>query len=108
FLLSCRRGHTMLSRDWSSDVCSSDLDRLGARLAPGDQPQVVGRPAEVGIWGDGIEPLPEPVERGGEGRHRGDETDALGPDRRQEIGRAAVGTARAYGWLAGEEEVNTE
>src|SRR5690606_39864705 len=24
---SCRRRHTRFSRDWSSDVCSSDLDR---------------------------------------------------------------------------------
>src|SRR3989449_10411505 len=27
FFFSSRRGHTRCSRDWSSDVCSSDLDR---------------------------------------------------------------------------------
>src|SRR5690606_40242934 len=28
FFLSSRRRHTRFSRDWSSDVCSSDLDRF--------------------------------------------------------------------------------
>src|SRR5690606_40862695 len=28
FLFSSRRRHTRFSRDWSSDVCSSDLDAL--------------------------------------------------------------------------------
>src|SRR3989449_11609166 len=33
FFFSSRRRHTRCSRDWSSDVCSSDLlsDRLGSR-----------------------------------------------------------------------------
>src|SRR2546422_8831319 len=30
FFFSSRRRHTRCSRDWSSDVCSSDLARLGA------------------------------------------------------------------------------
>src|SRR5690606_41182907 len=29
FFFSSRRRHTRFSRDWSSDVCSSDLDRPG-------------------------------------------------------------------------------
>src|SRR5690606_39788870 len=29
FFFSSRRRHTRFSRDWSSDVCSSDLDRYG-------------------------------------------------------------------------------
>src|SRR5215813_7517689 len=29
FFFSSRRRHTRCGRDWSSDVCSSDLDRLG-------------------------------------------------------------------------------
>src|SRR5205809_7607516 len=29
FFFSSRRRHTRCSRDWSSDVCSSDLTRLG-------------------------------------------------------------------------------
>src|SRR5207302_8305588 len=31
---SSRRRHTIFSRDWSSDVCSSDLDKLVGELAP--------------------------------------------------------------------------
>src|SRR6266511_6448712 len=33
FFFSSRRRHTRFSRDWSSDVCSSDLD-LEQRLVP--------------------------------------------------------------------------
>src|SRR5207247_4139030 len=33
FFFSSRRRHTRSTRDWSSDVCSSDLD--GAMLCPG-------------------------------------------------------------------------
>src|SRR5690606_39561320 len=47
FFFSSRRRHTSSSRDWSSDVCSSDLEveflrpaggyrSAGYRLAPGD------------------------------------------------------------------------
>src|SRR2546422_10954812 len=40
FFFSSRRRHTRCSRDWSSDVCSSDLDRTetdaaGRRACPG-------------------------------------------------------------------------
>src|SRR5438874_3222053 len=31
FFFSSRRRHTRSLRDWSSDVCSSDLDNIGAR-----------------------------------------------------------------------------
>src|SRR5215475_4814268 len=34
FFFSSRRRHTRFSRDWSSDVCSSDLGRLPAGLRP--------------------------------------------------------------------------
>src|SRR2546422_4944491 len=33
FFFSSRRRHTRCSRDWSSDVCSSDLDRAGPAVA---------------------------------------------------------------------------
>src|SRR3989449_4263572 len=33
FFFSSRRRHTRCSRDWSSDVCSSDLRRFGGRWA---------------------------------------------------------------------------
>src|SRR5690606_41185774 len=38
FLFSSRRRHTIFSRDWSSDVCSSDLDRLLVAV-PEDPPE---------------------------------------------------------------------
>src|SRR5256884_3935282 len=34
FFFSSRRRHTRCSRDWSSDVCSSDLQRLEISSAP--------------------------------------------------------------------------
>src|SRR5690606_40768926 len=38
FFFSCRRRHTRFSRDWSSDVCSSDLDqRVGDLAGRADQ-----------------------------------------------------------------------
>src|SRR5207247_5114657 len=33
FFFSSRRRHTRSTRDWSSDVCSSDLDPLGRLLS---------------------------------------------------------------------------
>src|SRR5687768_18541065 len=35
FFFSSRRRHTRCSRDWSSDVCSSDLRRLAHQPDPG-------------------------------------------------------------------------
>src|SRR5438093_7179169 len=34
FFFSSRRRHTRLVSDWSSDVCSSDLERCGAGVGP--------------------------------------------------------------------------
>src|SRR5690242_21323988 len=34
FFFSSRRRHTRLTCDWSSDVCSSDLDGVGAVVEP--------------------------------------------------------------------------
>src|SRR5690606_40628736 len=48
FFFSSRRRHTRFSRDWSSDVCSSDLIQedgghllLAAELHPGAEPLLV-------------------------------------------------------------------
>src|SRR6266498_4196470 len=38
FFFSSRRRHTRCGRDWSSDVCSSDL--IGAKIAGPDDPAV--------------------------------------------------------------------
>src|SRR5690606_40046527 len=43
FFFSSRRRHTRFSRDWSSDVCSSDLDDGSVTLD--DQCQALGRKA---------------------------------------------------------------
>src|SRR5690606_39615221 len=57
FFLSSRRRHTRFSRDWSSDVCSSDLVRVVAIL-----PACAPRP--VGSWLSTHECLRHLVERG--------------------------------------------
>src|SRR5207253_7893118 len=41
FFFSSRRRHTRWPRDWSSDVCSSDLDLLGIALTLQDAGQRV-------------------------------------------------------------------
>src|SRR2546421_9610008 len=44
FFFSSRRRHTRSDRDWSSDVCSSDLDDVERSTADGLQPlEAVGR-----------------------------------------------------------------
>src|SRR5690606_40454259 len=40
FFFSSRRRHTRFSRDWSSDVCSSDLGLLGKGYKQGTQGQL--------------------------------------------------------------------
>src|SRR5690606_39420467 len=57
---SSRRRHTRFSRDWSSDVCSSDLSARergegGLRFAGEavEQAEVIMRLIEAGIGGDG-------------------------------------------------------
>src|SRR5690606_40451048 len=42
FFFSSRRRHTRFSRDWSSDVCSSDLDGRALHGMP-EQEAVIGR-----------------------------------------------------------------
>src|SRR6266498_4967829 len=51
FFFSSRRRHTRCGRDWSSDVCSSDLDRLDGTIA-----ELLRIRAEVG-W----PPLASPI-----------------------------------------------
>src|SRR5690606_40517597 len=41
FFFSSRRRHTRFSRDWSSDVCSSDLGNFNVLLTGGDAPYFV-------------------------------------------------------------------
>src|SRR5207302_5613009 len=48
FFFSSRRRHTRFSRDWSSDVCSSDLPRRDAQR---DRTSVEGRHLDLGTEG---------------------------------------------------------
>src|SRR5207249_8939994 len=54
FFFSSRRRHTRSKRDWSSDVCSSDLDRRFLRPPPAAAHGVV-----TGVDEDAIEPRAE-------------------------------------------------
>src|SRR5699024_11611347 len=51
FLLSCRRRHTRSKRDWSSDVCSSDLPggrrRGGTTAVPRQHRRPPAGPADL-------------------------------------------------------------
>src|SRR5436309_15391989 len=52
FFFSSRRRHTRFSRDWSSDVCSSDLTMLTAeRHAPASSPTLSRRRIALAIVG---------------------------------------------------------
>src|SRR5690606_39538894 len=53
FFFSSRRRHTRFSRDWSSDVCSSDLDRLVLTNEPSGEPVQVVTPA---VGDAGVDP----------------------------------------------------
>src|SRR3989449_9054054 len=89
FFFSSRRRHTRCSRDWSSDVCSSDLDFVG--LCPKPHVRIEGGGATGGVcfqqaWGSGASGRDEVV--GAVGfetmRHlrtaKGKEFNALGPE----------------------------
>src|SRR5258707_13213399 len=63
FFFSSRRRHTRYWRDWSSDVCSSDLETLKALIRlfePGVQPGATEETAGAVVLGD--EATEEPVE----------------------------------------------
>src|SRR2546422_11778026 len=74
FFFSSRRRHTRCSRDWSSDVCSSDLEPLGRLAAVSARPPqssgdgVAFRTLDGVTGGDLTPPFPlAPFWRGGQG-----------------------------------------
>src|SRR2546428_13045912 len=68
FFFSSRRRHTRSDRDWSSDVCSSDLSRVGfAPMIP-----VVRRPVEPAMLEPGLAFDPDGHQVGGIERVEGD------------------------------------
>src|SRR5256885_9191480 len=46
FFFSSRRRHTRLQGDWSSDVCSSDLDRRNGLAEPAEPLGMIGQVAD--------------------------------------------------------------
>src|SRR5690606_16238879 len=56
FFFSSRRRHTIFSRDWSSDVCSSDLEAkkavTGLKSAYAQTLDPVGDAAQSMVWAD--------------------------------------------------------
>src|SRR5436309_4733371 len=52
FFFSSRRRHTRFSRDWSSDVCSSDLSQIRADLfiSMSSSQQIYGHPSADSEW----------------------------------------------------------
>src|SRR3989440_9556135 len=52
FFFSSRRRHTRSDRDWSSDVCSSDLKELGATVADGAAAAARGAEVLITMLGD--------------------------------------------------------
>src|SRR6266511_4533803 len=54
FFFSSRRRHTRFSRDWSSDVCSSDLFGLTALPAVLSRAYLAWCLAELGAFAEGI------------------------------------------------------
>src|SRR3712207_9063433 len=72
FFFSSRRRHTRYWRDWSSDVCSSDLDGVSdAHIAGGRAEGEAGRRAGAGSGrhGNGDEVRSEERRVGEEGRY---------------------------------------
>src|SRR6266702_3461105 len=71
FFFSSRRRHTRWPRDWSSDVCSSDLDAAATRLGPQLPPLVVHDRARE------LRELGEASERASRERRRGQLADGV-------------------------------
>src|SRR5205809_2840630 len=69
FFLSGRRRHTRCSRDWSSDVCSSDLGAGASRGGAGAAGPTAAPDLRQQVPGGGCHPLRHPHVHGGPG-HR--------------------------------------
>src|SRR5699024_11681931 len=66
FFLSSRRRHTRSKRDWSSDVCSSDLEPVDQEFTrtPGDSTELETEAPETTTPGEITESTAEPTRPG--------------------------------------------
>src|SRR2546429_4153921 len=81
FFFSSRRRHTRCSRDWSSDVCSSDLSLLDIESA--------GFAASSCLDRGQAQPTPTLLTAGRDGSAEAGSGGHLPPLRRSQIGRAS-------------------
>src|SRR5690606_40361840 len=103
FFFSSRRRHTRFSRDWSSDVCSSDLDIEADHGVVGDDVQRSAAGDLGDIDGDAVAPAVQGVQAGGENGGAGDGVGALVEGARSEERRVGEGEERE--WAAGRPEL---
>src|SRR2546422_8350222 len=89
FFFSSRRRHTRCSRDWSSDVCSSDLNDAGVANRVGAELRALVRPAEDRVVTVGAEGARSDVESDIFGDHAQHELAAYG-ESEQRLGRARI------------------
>src|SRR5690606_35149597 len=105
FFFSSRRRHTRFSRDWSSDVCSSDLEGPTPTLNMSKTERNIGflsgRAAlgRIGVGGSGEDGVPEPFrkgrgQRGASRLHRRGEAVKGGEGGKVEPARAVLGIER--------------
>src|SRR5690606_39341956 len=57
FFFSSRRRHTRFSRDWSSDVCSSDLFRAAVVSGPRPRATTSSQPIDLAALGEPVAAL---------------------------------------------------
>src|SRR5690606_39296245 len=94
FFFSSRRRHTSFSRDWSSDVCSSDLTRLGVRGGDGQRALLlVGE--FLGDLLDAFDLAQDFPGRGNDALPRWRHAGQVFATAREEIGRASCRARRA-------------
>src|SRR5690606_39754517 len=95
FFFSSRRRHTRFSRDWSSDVCSSDLGDRHPACDHAERGGGVGQATGMREVHDGL--CEEDQCGGGEGEHGGEECERGGGEEEFSFHRAAF--RRACRWM---------
>src|SRR5206468_9215985 len=91
-----RRRHTRSDRDWSSDVCSSDLERGAHHLRLTAEAVGVLDAAALDVAGQDVAALEQAVDRGGDADLSGLAAQ-LGDARVERLGRALRSEERRVG-----------